>query len=83
MCLCSLAWARGASGDKYSFHPQGGLDCARNETLLVKSIANATQLLPSVLLVFCPHGPLSDVVVFDLVPQLLRQLATKSKLDDS
>ena len=43
-----LAWARGASAEEYSFHPQGGLDRARNVTVLVKSIANATQLLPSV-----------------------------------
>ncbi len=44
-----LAWARGASAEEYSFHPQGDLDCARHVTVLVKSIANATQLLPSVL----------------------------------
>jgi hypothetical protein len=52
-----LAWARGASTNKYTFHPQGGLDCAHNVTVLVKSIANATQLLPSVLLVSSPHSP--------------------------
>jgi hypothetical protein len=51
-----LAWARGASAEEYSFHPQGGLDCARNVTVLVKSIANATQLWPSVLLACSPHG---------------------------
>ena len=66
-----LAWARGASAEAYSFHPQGGLDRARNVTVLVKSLANATQLLPSVLSVPCPHGPPCDVVVFDFVPQLL------------
>jgi hypothetical protein len=69
-----LAWARGASAEEYSFHPQEGLDRARNVTVLVKSIANATQLLPSVLLVSSPHGPPCDVVVFDFVPQLLRLL---------
>jgi hypothetical protein len=69
-----LAWARGASSEEYSFHPQLGLDCARNVTVLVKSIANATQLLPSVLSVSSPHGAPCDVVVFDFVPQLLRQL---------
>ena len=52
-----LAWARGASAEEYSFHPQGGLDRARNVTVLVKPIANATQLLPSVLSVSSPHGP--------------------------
>ena len=67
-----LAWARGASTDKHSFHPQGGLDCARNVTVLVKPIANTTQLLPSVLSVSSTHGPPCDVVVFDFVPQLLR-----------
>jgi hypothetical protein len=74
-----LPWARGASADKYLFHPQGGLDCAHNVPVLVKSIANAIQLLPSVplqllpsvLSVSCPHGPPCDVVVFDFVPQLL------------
>jgi hypothetical protein len=30
-----LAWAKGASTEEYSFHPQGGLDCARNVTVLV------------------------------------------------
>ena len=69
-----MAWARGASAEAYSFHPQGGLDRARNVTVLVKSLANATQLLPSVLSVPCPHGPPCDVVVFDFVPQLLRLL---------
>jgi hypothetical protein len=69
-----FAWARGASPKGYSFHTQGGLDCARNVTVLVKSIANATQLLPSVLSVSSPHGPPCDVVVFDFVPQLLRLL---------
>lgn len=73
-----LAWARGASAEEYSFHPQGGLDRARNVTVLVKSMANATQLLPSVLAVPCPHGPPSDVVVFDFVPQLLRLLQNPS-----
>ena len=58
-----LAWARGASAEAYSFHPQGGLDRARNVTVLVKSLANATQLLPSVLSVPCPHGPPCNVVV--------------------
>jgi hypothetical protein len=43
-----LAWARGASAEEYSFHPQRGLDCARNVTVLVKSIANATQVFPLV-----------------------------------
>ena len=51
-----LAWARGASAEEYSFHPQGGLDCAHNVTVLVKSIANATQLWPSGLLVCSPQG---------------------------
>jgi hypothetical protein len=51
-----LAWARGASAEEYSFHPQGGLDRARNVTVLVKSMANATQLLPSVLAVLF-HKP--------------------------
>jgi hypothetical protein len=69
-----LAWARGTSAEEYSFHPQGGLDRARNVTVLVKSIANATQLLPSVLLVSSPHGPPCDVVVFDFIPKLLRLL---------
>jgi hypothetical protein len=69
-----LAWARGARAEEYSFHPQGGLDRARNVTVLVKSIANATQLLPSVHSVSSPHGPPCDVVVFDFVPQLLRLL---------
>ncbi len=73
-----LAWARGASTKEYSFHPQGGLDCACNVTVLVKSIANATQLLPSILLVSSPHGPPCDVVVFDFVPQLLRLLQNPS-----
>jgi hypothetical protein len=50
------------------------MDCARNVTVLVKSIANGTQLLPSVLSVSSPHGPPCDVVVFDFVPQLLRLL---------
>ena len=36
-----LAWARGASAEAYSFHPQGGMDRARNVTVLVKSLANA------------------------------------------
>jgi hypothetical protein len=49
-----LAWARGANAEEYSFtHRERGLDCARNVTVLVKSIANATQLLPSVLSVSC------------------------------
>ncbi len=69
-----LAWARGASTDKYSFHPPGDLDCACNVTVLVKSIANSTQLLPSVLSVSFPHCTPCDVVVFDFVPQLLRLL---------
>jgi hypothetical protein len=73
-----LAWARGASAEEYSLHPQGGLDHARNVTVLVKSIANGTQLLPSVLSVFSPHGPPCDVVVFDFVPQLLRLLQNPS-----
>jgi hypothetical protein len=73
-----LAWARGVSTEEYSFNPQGGLDCASNETVLVKSIANATQLLPSVLLVPFPHSPPCDVVVFDYVPQLLRLLQNPS-----
>ena len=73
-----LAWARGASAEEYSFHPQGGLDRARNVTVLVKSIANATQLLPSVHSVSSPHGPPCDVVVFDFVPQLLRLLQNPS-----
>jgi hypothetical protein len=70
----TFAWARGASAEEYSFHPQGSLDRARNVTVFVKSIANATQLLPSVLLVSSPHGPPCDVVVFDFVPQLMRLL---------
>jgi hypothetical protein len=69
-----LAWARVARAEEYSFHPQGVLDCTRNVTVLVKSIANATQLLPFVLFVSSPHGPPCDVVVFDIVPQLLRLL---------
>jgi hypothetical protein len=69
-----FAWAGGASAEEYSFHPQEGLDRARNVTVFVKLIANATQLLPSVLLVSSPHGPPCDVVVFDFVPQLLRLL---------
>jgi hypothetical protein len=74
-----FAWAtRGASTEEYSFHPQGGLDRARNVTVLVKSIANATQLLPSVLSISSPHGPPCDVVVFDFVPQLLRLLQNPS-----
>jgi hypothetical protein len=73
-----LAWTRGASADKYSFHPQTGLDCACNVTVLAKSIANATQLLPSVLSVSCPHGPPCDLVVFDFVSQLLHLLQNPS-----
>ena len=73
-----LAWAKGASADKYSFHPQGGVDPARNVTLLVKSIANTTQLLPSVLSVCSPLSPPCDVVVVDFVPQLLRLLQNPS-----
>jgi hypothetical protein len=73
-----LAWARGASAEEYSFHPQGGLDCAHNVTVLVKSIANAKQVLPSVFLVSSPHGPPCDVVVFDFVPQLLCLLQNPS-----
>jgi hypothetical protein len=75
-----LAWARGASAEEYYFHPQGGLDCAHNVTVLVKSIANATQLLRCVLSVSCPHGPLCDVVVFDFNPQLLRLLVQNPSL---
>jgi hypothetical protein len=78
-----LAWARGASTEEHSFHPPGGLDCACNVTALVKSIANATQVLPSVLLVSSPHGPPFDVVVFDFVPQLLCLLQNPTLLDDS
>jgi hypothetical protein len=59
-------------------HRQGGRDCARNVTVLVKSIANATQLLPSILSVSSPHGPPCDVVVFDFVPQLLHLLQNPS-----
>jgi hypothetical protein len=73
-----LALVRGASAEEYSFNPQGGLDCACNLAVLVKSIANATQLLPSALSVSCPHSPLCDVVVFDFVPQLLRLLQNPS-----
>ena len=51
-----FAWAGGASAEEYSFNPQGGLDCACNLAVLVKSIANATQLLPSVLLVSSPRS---------------------------
>ena len=63
-----------------SFHPQGGLDCAQNVTVLMKSIANATQLLPSVLLVSSPHSPPCDVIVFDFVSQLLRLLQNPTLL---
>jgi hypothetical protein len=65
-----LALVRGASAEEYSFHPQGGLDCARTETVLVIFIANATHVLPSVRLVSSPHRrpPCDVVVVFDLFP---------------
>ena len=46
-----LAWARGASAS------EGGLGCAHNVSVLVKSIANASQLLPPVLLVSPSHSP--------------------------
>jgi hypothetical protein len=73
-----LAWARGGSAEDCSFHPQEGLECAQNVAVLVKSIANATQLLPSVLLLPSPHGPPCDVDVFDFVPQLLHLLQNTS-----
>jgi hypothetical protein len=59
-------------------HRQGGRDCARNVTVLVKSIANAIQLLPSILSVSSPHGPPCDVVAFYFVPQLLHLLQNPS-----
>jgi hypothetical protein len=67
--------------DKTSFHPQGGLGCAHNVTVLVKSIANATQLLPSVLSLSCPHGPTCEVDVFDFVPKLLHILHNPSLMN--
>ena len=50
------------SAEEYLFHLQEGLDCACNVTVLVKFIANATQLLPSVLSVACPHSLPCDEV---------------------
>lgn len=73
-----LAWARAASADEYSFYPQGGLDRSRNVEVLLKSMSNATQLLPNVVSVSCPHGPPSPIVVFDFVPQLLSLLQNRN-----
>ena len=69
-----LSWARGASAEEYSFYPQGGLSRSRNVEVLLRSISNATQLLPNVVSVVCPQGPPTQVVVFDFVPQLLSLL---------
>ena len=73
-----LSWARGASAEEYSFRPQGGLERSRNVEVLLNSIANAKQLLPVVQTVQGPHGPPSQVVVFDFVPQLLSLLQNRS-----
>ncbi len=73
-----VAWARGASAEEYSFRPQGGLERSRNAEVLLNSIANAKQLLPVVQTVQGPHGPPSQVVVLDFVPQLISLLQSWS-----
>lgn len=67
-------WVNCSLGKQYQhwtvFFSPAGLDYDRNVTVLVNSIANASQLLPSVLFGTCPRGPSCDVVPF-FVPWLV------------
>ena len=69
-----LTWAREANAANYSFHPAGGLSRSQSIDLLFDAMPNARQLLPSIVPVTCHNGSLSNVVVFDFVPQLLSLL---------
>ena len=69
-----LEWGRSASAQNYSFNPVGGLSRSKNVDSLVNSVQNGNKLLPFVRRVMVPHGPPSDVICFDFVPQLLSLL---------
>ena len=69
-----LKWARGASKEGYSFHPEGGQSRMQNVDVLFNSVKNTNRLLPSVKRVDMPHGPACDVITFEFAPQLLSLL---------
>jgi hypothetical protein len=69
-----LEWGRYASAQSYSFNPVGGLSCSKNVDSLINSLWNGNKLLPFDCRVIVPHGPPSDVICFDFVPQLLSLL---------
>jgi hypothetical protein len=73
-----LTWARAAIADVFCFQPEGGTTCRRNLERLFAMMNNAMQLLPTVRTVAVPHGPSSDVITFDFVPQLLRLLQNRT-----
>lgn len=73
-----LEWARGACADNYSFKPVGGLSRSKNVDALINSVVNGDKLLPFVRRVELDHGPPSDVICFDFVPQLLSLLQNRS-----
>ena len=67
-------WVRAAKADNYLFYPQGGLSRSKNVDVLFQSMNNAKQLLPSVQPVPTQNKTSSDVIGFDISPQLLRLL---------
>ncbi len=52
----------------------GGLLHSMNFGMLINSGQNGNKLLPFVCRVIVPHGPPSDVICFDFVPQFLSLL---------
>ncbi len=52
----------------------GGLSHSKNVDSLINSVWNGNKLLPFACRVIVPHGPPSNVVCFDFVPQLLSLL---------
>ena len=69
-----LAWAKDASSEGYDFEPIGGRVRRKAIENLFPTIKNAQHLLPAVIKVSVPHGPPSEVVAYDFVPQLLSLL---------
>ena len=69
-----LEWGRSALAQNYSFNPVGGLSCSKNVDSLINSVQNGNKLLPFVCRIMVRHGPPSNVICFDFVPQLLSLL---------
>jgi len=73
-----IGWAHEAKQHGYSFQPPGGLTRKNNIAYFRKKIFQSEKLLPKIETVNLPHGPPSEIVTFDFVPQLLSLLQNRS-----